>query len=217
MGLFKHDSGTKSLSVTAGSLVVITILTLTAIVGGTVALGEKVNAPAGSSSGPEETVFDMMGYTQSVMTRSEPSEMLPEGESMTYNVSSTPERVLTGMKLTLTWEDETEKPGRPTIRRYTNQPDTFNITVETPNSTTRKESSNQIGLPGQITMDVAIPENTINEYEGSFQVDITVTMVEAGPWTGLSLLAFVDQGNGYDLVMELTYLESPAEEEPEGE
>ncbi len=217
MGLFKHDSGTKSLSVTSGSLVVITLLTLTAIVGGTVALGEKVNTPAESSQGSEEVLFDMTDYTQSVETRSEPNEMLPEGESMTYNVSSTPERVLTGMKLTLTWEDETEKPGRPTIRRYTNQPDTFNITVDTPNSTVREESSNQIGLPGQIAMDITIPESTINEYGGEFQVDITVAMVDAGPWTGLSLLAFTDQGNGYELVMELTYLESPDEEEPRAE
>ncbi len=204
---FKHDSGSKSLGITTGSLFAVGILLLTAIVGGTVALGEKVNAPVESSKSNDQ-VFDMTDYTQIVETRSEPNEMLPEGQTMAYNITSTMDKVLTGIKLTLTWEDETQKPGRPTIRRYTNQPDTFNISVEGPNVTKRAEDFNQQNLPGTIQMEIIIPESTILELSGSFTIDVLVTMVDAGIWTGLSVLGFTDPGNGYELVMELNYLES---------
>jgi membrane protease YdiL (CAAX protease family) len=209
---FRHDSGSKSPSVTITSLFAVSILVLTAIVGGTVVIGKKVNVDAGGSSGSSEVQFDLTDYTQIIETRSEPNELLEEGESMNYNITSTSDKVLTGFILTLTWEDETVKPGRPTIRRYTNQPDTFNISVSGSNITQYSQAANQQGLPGMIQMDVEIPSNITQMNKGEYMMDISITMVDAGIWTGLSLLGFTDPGNGYELVMEITYLESPSPE-----
>lgn len=214
---FKHDNGTKNIGGTAGALSATTVIVLVVLVLGTVIAGIPVNAPATEAESGDPDVFDTTGYSEMEETHSESNEMLPEGESTIYSFESSAEKVLIGLDVTLTWEDEDEKPGRPTIRRYTNQPDTFSVGVNGANISVEGTDSNVVNQAGTIILNFNIPEANYTAINGEFGVDVTVTMVDAGMWTGFGILGFTDPGNGYDIQVGLKYLQSPDYVEPEPE
>lgn len=141
---------------------------------------------------------------------SRPGE-LQEGGSEQIPVSNDLERIVSAISVDLSWQDETDKPGLPRLRRYINQPDTFRVTLTGPNGTVieTRESDSSIGF------DIRIEEEDIlsNLEEGDYS--LTLELVTAGDWEparGPSLITYNDDSNTYDLVVEITYLEVEEED-----
>ena len=211
--LFKHDNGSRSVASTVSTLTIISILTLSLILGGTVALGSTNFEKLAPSEKDTETQGIDLSNMQEITDTFADSRFLGEGESYTYTFNSTGDRILKGVNVQLSWEDEKEKPGRPTLRRYTNQPDTFQLDVigPDPNLTVTQTDSNEVGAAAHINLVLEIPDEIILEKDGSFNVDVNVLMVDAGMWTGRSFLGFRDDGNEYDIIVELSYLDIMSE------
>lgn len=120
----------------------------------------------------------------------------------TRHVLKVTEPDVVGFTLTLTWTDEApENAGTPLAD--TNQPDTFRVTVTTPDGTERvsEEVANAVGEQGVITVGLpAITDRRTGELQtGDYTV--TVELVEAGDQTSPVPLVPVtaDDGNAWEL------------------
>jgi hypothetical protein len=121
-------------------------------------------------------------------------------------------KLVRNVTATVTWTDETDPPGRPRIRQYTNQPDTFSLSMSDTggNFSGSDQGANAQGQQGEVMVQISIEDQVLTEmldqgYEGAMW-SAEVTMVEAGIWTPrLGVLGLTDPGNSYSVVIEFEY------------
>ena len=132
---------------------------------------------------------------------------LSEGTSSDTVIPADGQKVVTSIRASLSWSDESDPPGFR-IRRYQNQPDTFTVTILSPNGTVIDEatgSSETIDAGGDLSQ-----EDVLALYSaGNFSV--VVRMVSAGDWEprlgpGIPI---DDPGNSYSLVINIGYKVDP--------
>ncbi len=138
---------------------------------------------------------------------------LNAGASQTFEIDLSG-KLLKNISATLTWSDEQDLAGRPRIRRYDNQPDTFSLSVSDleGNITDEGSASNPQGNEGTVTVMITNDDADLvmlldGGYEGeTWAVD--VTMVDAGMWAPrIGVIGFTDNGNSFSLVVEYEFYE----------
>jgi hypothetical protein len=136
---------------------------------------------------------------------------LDQGASHTFSIDLSG-KLLKNITATLTWTDESDLPGRPRIRRYENNPDTFSLEISDENGTHVESASgsNPQGREGDIRAKLAVNNSALaelfeTEYDGeTWTVD--VTMVTAGGWSPqIGFIGFTDPGNSFSLVVEYEF------------
>jgi membrane protease YdiL (CAAX protease family) len=154
----------------------------------------------------EETPEQVMG-----------SEYLNEGVTTTLTYDSEPGSVyIRSVSVTLTWTDETSQ-----YPRFTNEPDTFSITISGLNGTTpiTTEASNPTGGTGTVSADYSLSlddiQDAVDNQADNYTVSVEITMVEAGDYEKTSNLPgayyYNDFGNQYDYTIDIIWLTVPEE------
>jgi hypothetical protein len=129
--------------------------------------------------------------------------------------------IIKNMTVRLSWSDESDPPGRPRIRRYENQPDTFSLQVtESNGNSTVENGANRIGSPGMLEISISIEDGDLNELykegiagNGTWTVGISLT--DCGMWTpvlGPGLLGLTDAGNEFSVSIDYEYYDISADE-----
>lgn len=113
---------------------------------------------------------------------------------------------------TVTWQDESSIPGRPRIRQYTNQPETFSLSISdsTGNFSMRSSGSNPVGGQGEVTVEISLTdEDLLQMMEMDNIVSswvIEVTLDESGGWTPrFGMIGIADGSNAYSLDIDYEY------------
>lgn len=216
--LFSHDTARKNTGLTGGILAAVTVVSLIILFSISAGLGAKSYEKLMPMVTDDDTggEIDLTTYTTST-SQNMSSDYLDVGSSTAYSYISTTGQIIKKLSIRLTWQDETEKPGRPTIRRYTNQPDSFRVVVSGLNQTVENTAENPVEGQGTINLVFEVNDTMILDSQGGFTITIEVFMEEAGMWSAMALLGWNDPGNAYDLAVESTLLENPdmmnAEEE----
>ena len=173
-----------------------------------VALGSNTSQ---GEEGTSSTLADILDdFTLNRTTESFSGE-LQEGAAETFEIDLQG-RLLKNLTATLTWEDESELSGRPRIRRYENQPDTFSLSVSDVegNNTDEDSGSNPMDGEGEISARISNEDQELvrlldTEYQGEVW-SVDVTMVNSGGWTPMiGIIGFNDGGNSFSLVVEYEY------------
>lgn len=173
-----------------------------------VALGSNTSqGEEGTSSTPADILDD---FTLNRTTESFSGE-LQEGAAQTFEIDLQG-GLLKNLTATLTWEDESELAGRPRIRRYENQPDTFSLSVSDVegNNTDEDSGSNPMDGEGEISARISNEDQELvrlldTEYQGEVW-SVDVTMVTSGGWTPMiGIIGFNDGGNSFSLVVDYEY------------
>jgi membrane protease YdiL (CAAX protease family) len=216
--LFSHDTARKNTGLTGGILAAVTIVVLVILFSISAGLGAKSYDNLMAQTLDDETggEFDLTTYSTST-SQNMSSDYLNVGDSMIYSYISTSDQIIKKLSVRLTWQDETDKPGRPTIRRYTNQPDTFRVAINGINMTVEDTVENPVEGQGSINLVFEVNDTIILDTQGEYIIDVEVFMEDAGMWSGLALLGWSDAGNAYDLAVETTLLENPNMMNDEGE
>lgn len=161
----------------------------------------NAQTPNGSPGGPDNA---------KLATETLPGNA-PEGQAIPEEVSLEGKRIYS-LRVTLTWTDEANAG-----RRFTNQADTFELSVALPDGTTKKGTGSGTNVsPGTIVIDWNWTStggvNWADPKKGTTNdISITVTCTNAGDQTPrLSILGLrnrADPGNDYSLVVEYRYTE----------
>lgn len=177
-----------------------------------VIIGASVGTTAyvgSSEEGERKVEVDLVDRSVRISSSGE----LQEGDSMIIPVEVAETNVLS-FNVTLTWEDEQDPPGRPRIRQYENQPDSFRVEVNMDNFTQpySGEGVNVVGSEGRI--EISIPMNGTPQYTDFTGIyNITVTMQSAGNFqANLAFFQLNDPGNDFDMEVEYRHLEKLQEE-----
>lgn len=105
---------------------------------------------------------------------------------------------------TLTWTDEAAKP------LMTNKPDTFQLTVTSPTGVQNqsKQTANDAGGKGTITLTVNYPDSNITKNNGTGTWKVSVSCTDAGDQAGsiLGIRTSADTGNAWSLNVAYGYL-----------
>lgn len=133
----------------------------------------------------------------------------PEGQAIPEEVSLEGKRIYS-LRVTLSWTDEPNAG-----RRFTNQPDNFELSVALPDGTSKKDTGTGTNVnPGEIAIEwnwtTSGGVNWADPKKGTTNdIAITVTCTSAGDQTPrLSILGLrnrADPGNDYTLVVEYRY------------
>lgn len=133
---------------------------------------------------------------------------LDEGATSTHDID-TAGKLIKNLTAKLTWEDESDLPGRPRIRQYNNQPDTFGMTISDISGNFSEEGTgtNPEGSEGTIELDLSINNTVLKDMVNSeTSWTISVDMVSAGMWSPrIGIIGFTDPGNAYDLDVTIEY------------
>jgi hypothetical protein len=132
---------------------------------------------------------------------------LPQGSSSETVVLATPQKVVTSIKARLTWTDESDPPGIR-LRRYQNEPDTFTLTLLSPNGTIMDEVT---GSSGSLSVGRDMKEEEVLTLFGTGNFTVVVRMDSTGDWyprfgPGIPL---DDPGNDFSLVTTIGYKVDP--------
>jgi hypothetical protein len=132
---------------------------------------------------------------------------LNEGTETTIEI--TLEQInMVSITFTLTWTDEPDATG---LGSYENQPDTFTLQTQKPNtdSTDSNSASNPQGGEGSITLDYNYQPDDDPYEEGTGKYNVTISCDEAGnqePQLNIiGLREQVDNGNDWQLSIEYDY------------
>ena len=135
----------------------------------------------------------------------------PEGQAIPEEVTLEGKRIWS-LRVTLTWTDEANSG-----RRFTNQPDSFELSVALPDGTSRTGTGQGTNVnPGNIVVEwnwtTSGGMNWADAKKGTTNdVAMTVTCVSAGDQTPrLDIFHFrnkADPGNDYSLIVEYRYTE----------
>jgi len=133
----------------------------------------------------------------------------PEGQAILEKVSLDGKRIYS-LRVTLTWTDEPNAG-----RRFTNQPDNFELSVALPDGTSKKGTGTGTNVnPGKIAIEwnwtTSGGVNWADPKKGTTNdIAITVTCTSAGDQTPrldiLHLRNKADPGNDYALIVEYRY------------
>jgi membrane protease YdiL (CAAX protease family) len=135
------------------------------------------------------------------------SGQLDEGQtSEIYNLTSTPDKYIKSVTVTVTWTDEAD-----IYVRYENQPDTFMVSVNGMNVTVEDTGTNTQGGEGSVTAELSFANEEIEQFiEDGFEnyaVNVELTMLEAGPYRRpVGAIGFTDNGNAYDFEISIVWL-----------
>ncbi|MBN1538654.1 MAG: hypothetical protein JW939_00790 [Candidatus Thermoplasmatota archaeon] len=143
---------------------------------------------------------------------------LDQGDTRTFTITEGDEEVFKNLTAKLSWTDETDPPGRPRIRRYENQPDTFSLRVVYPDgNSSDTQGANPIGGAGTLEVSVSLDDEYLNTLLDEGRLGrgvwtIEVTLVRAGIWTpvlGPGAIGLNDGGNEFSLSIEYDYYQLP--------
>ncbi len=184
---------------------VLFLMIITALIfGSNISGGEE-----GRSSLPEDI---LKGYPMNTTTESYSGD-LNAGASQTFELDLAG-KLVKNITATLTWTDEQDLSGRPRIRRYDNQPDTFSLSVSDVegNITDKDSASNPQGNEGTVTAMITNEDSDMVQLlNGDYQGEtwsVEVTMVDAGMWAPrIGVIGFTDNGNAFSLVVEYEFYE----------
>ncbi|MBN1391023.1 MAG: hypothetical protein JXA22_10330 [Candidatus Thermoplasmatota archaeon] len=169
----------------------------------------------GSSGPPHQTdtvnVFEGLLLQRATAAQ---DDDLSQGDTSTITIAEGDGEVIKNLTAKLSWTDETEPPGRPRVRRYENQPDTFSLRVTYPDGNSSDiQGQNQIGSPGILEVVVSLDDEYLNTLLdvgrlGRGVWTIEVTLVGAGIWTpvlGPGVIGLTDDGNEFSLTADYEY------------
>jgi membrane protease YdiL (CAAX protease family) len=209
-----HDYGKRSLTQTFAVAIAFMFVVSAIIMGVTAGFGsrELVSPPPDTGSGGSVNLDDMVDTPEQITG----SESLNEGATSTLTYDSEPgTKYIKSVSVTLTWTDEADRN-----LRYTNQPDTFSITISGLNGTNpvTAEASNPTGGTGSVSADYSLSlddiQDAIDNEIDNITVTVDITMVEAGnqeKTSGLPGLAWTDSGNQYSYTIDIVWLTTPEE------
>ncbi len=205
--IFNHDNGERKVVTTTSILTVFTVFLLTMLVLGTVAVGSTDLSPlAPEVKVKDKGILDLSKYETISEITTEEITFLNEGSTFEKTVQSSEGKIAKKVTMTVSWSDETEPPGRPRLRPYTNQPDTFSLSLTDGNRTLDEQGSNPQNAEGRISLIMEINESQIIDLIGNFTVRGIITMVDAGMWTTIGLLGLTDRGNTCSLQLDVEFL-----------
>ncbi|MFW3146730.1 MAG: hypothetical protein ACMUIE_07970 [Thermoplasmatota archaeon] len=147
-------------------------------------------------------------YIEKTASSSE-SGQLNEGSSRTFTLAANESKVITGLKVTLSWTDETNPPSFR-VRRYDNQPDTFSVRIGFPGGTNWTQAITSDS--GRVEASLTLVDEQIEEFFDAGDFTVEVSLVTAGDWTATVSLGFLDMpdnGNDFDISIQETYLAPP--------
>ncbi|MGA1848130.1 MAG: hypothetical protein ACMUHB_02205 [Thermoplasmatota archaeon] len=148
------------------------------------------------------------------------SDELQESGSVEIEVPEN-DIIIKNMTVKLSWSDESEPPGRPRVRRYENQPDTFSLRVAQSNGNSSSDSgSNRIGSPGTLEVTISLEDDELSELykagtagNGTWLVEISLT--DCGMWIpvlGPGLIGLTDSGNEFSVSIDYEYYDLSGDE-----
>jgi hypothetical protein len=197
------------------------IVVLIIMIGSSLVLGRNNvdDDSSGSSEGP--SIFEGMPLQRS--TNAEEGR-LSVGDTYTLTIAEGSGELIKNFSVRLSWSDESNPPGRPRLRRYENQPDTFSLRVMAPDGNSSDEQgSNTIGGTGNLEVSLSFEDDNLYKFvedgmvgKGNWTVDVTLT--SSGMWTpvlGPGVLGLNDGVNEYSLSIEYDYYDFEPEKEAE--
>jgi membrane protease YdiL (CAAX protease family) len=203
---FSHDVGTNSPVRTASILSIVSVVTLIILAAGVNVVGTKdlskmVAVPA--SDGSENSLSD---YTETSETTPVTGE-LALGNGQTHTIEALSGRLVKSINATLTWTDEPDM--RRFGRTYTNQPETFSLSISAGNNlTVSGEGTNVVHESGQIDLELALTEEQILALEPDSPFLVNVTLVESGLYAPrIGVIGYNDDQNSYELSMTTIFLD----------
>jgi hypothetical protein len=197
------------------------IAILILMIGSSVVLGRNNvdEGSSGSSEGP--MVFDGVPLQRSTAAE---SGRLSVGETHTITISEENGQIIKNFTARLSWSDESSPPGRPRLRRYENQPDTFSLRIMAPDGNSSDvQGQNSIGGMGDLEIAESFDDDYLSQLmkdeivgNGNWTIDITLT--SSGMWTpvlGPGVLGLSDGVNEYSISVEFEYYDFEFEQEAE--
>jgi hypothetical protein len=197
------------------------IAILILMIGSSVVLGRNNvdEGSSGSSEGP--MVFDGVPLQRSTAAE---SGRLSVGETHTITISEENGQIIKNFTARLSWSDESSPPGRPRLRRYENQPDTFSLRIMAPDGNSSDvQGQNSIGGTGDLEIAESFDDDYLSQLmedeivgNGNWTIDITLT--SSGMWTpvlGPGVLGLSDGVNEYSISVEFEYYDFEFEQEAE--
>lgn len=127
-------------------------------------------------------------------------------------------KAIRNVSAVLTWVDESDRPGMPRLRRYENQPDTFELRMLPPfGNSSSQTAQNPINSEGRIelshshTLDelyMMIEEARSSQNSTLPDWEMAVKLVSAGNWVPVlppKFIAYIDDSNSYILEVTIEY------------
>jgi hypothetical protein len=182
------------------------------VLGSSVLFGGSATAPPDDDSEPGNYIKDLTSASESIDKSGELTVAANESVPVTQGT-----RIIKNLTASLTWVDETVRPGMPRLRRYQNMPDTFTMSVEAPGkNSTPQSAANTAGGEGRIEMSLSFSESELNAAidaalgAGTPLPDwnVEVVLTDAGDWRTLlppHLIGFRDDANSYILEIKFEY------------
>ncbi|MCU0799534.1 MAG: CPBP family intramembrane metalloprotease [Candidatus Thermoplasmatota archaeon] len=205
--IFSHDNGTRKPIITATILSVVTVLLLSVMVAGTVGIGTKDM----SSLSPEvkvkdKGVLDLSLYETINEVTTNEVPFMNVGSTFDVTVASSETMIVKKVMLEVSWNDETTPPGRPRLRPYTNQPDSFSATLTFGNRSISELGINPQGGEGTVSIELEVNDTDIISLIGNYTVIGSIKMEAAGIWTTIGFLGLRDDGNTCSYQLDVEYL-----------
>ena len=208
--VFAHDYGKRPARATSTRLFAFCAVVCGLIMLAAFTVGETDFAILSAISGEtSKDTVDLGSYVLEEETVSG-SEYLNEGNYLTIPLISGDQKYISGITVTLTWTDE---PDIQRLRLYENQPDTFSVEVNGPNTTASDSGANPRDGQGEISTTLSIPTEDIPgiiSTDGhNYTVGVLISMVEAGnyiPRAGAGAVGLLDEGNQYDYEIIIAWL-----------
>ncbi|MDG6224198.1 MAG: hypothetical protein QCI82_01655 [Candidatus Thermoplasmatota archaeon] len=127
-------------------------------------------------------------------------------------------KAIRNVSAVLTWVDESDRPGMPRLRRYENQPDTFELRTQPPvGNGSSQTAQNPVNSEGRIelshshTLDelyTMIDEARSSQNSTLPDWELAVKLVSAGNWVPVlppKFIGYIDDSNSYILEVTIEY------------
>ena len=160
------------------------------------------------------------GYLDSMELKKETISnvgQLDEGGEDLITIAQTG-KAIRNVSAVLTWVDESDRPGMPRLRRYENQPDTFELRTLPPiGNGSSQTAQNPVNSEGVIelshshTLDelyTMIEEARSSQNSTLPDWELAVKLVSAGDWAPVlppKLIGYIDDSNSYILEVTIEY------------
>jgi len=199
--IFDHDVGNTRLTTSAGILTAITVVVLIVLAGGVNIVG--VDVGEGSNDGSTDD-SPLSGMTRTMRTIPMTGNLAVD-ESRSEIVQVTEFNLVSAINVTLRWVDEPDMTRFG--RTYTNQPETFSLSINGPNVSVEETASNEVHQEGVITLTVELGEDQIVSLSVGDSFEITVTLVDSGIYSPrVGVIGYNDNINDFTATIEVVEL-----------